>query len=542
MRAWDRYWFEPVAAIRPYLLLRAVYAVLALDLWTVTLPRGGRYGFGGFDVAHFGWLEAVRPFPSPTVYVGLLLLVGCLALVCALCDPGRWLRAIIAVLHSYSWAMSLHDTFQHHYFLSIVLTALVFFPRLGARDVVAPARTAPPVTSAWAFVLLAVNVSIVYAFAAISKLDIAWRTGEILRQAPVSQLQPMQAWAESLGVPAGLFWGASALGVIALEATVAAGYLICVHRDTSRRRWVGWLALLTSALAIGFHSSAEVVLSLRIGWFTYYMIAIAAAYLLPAAWLHALGGPLLRAAAWLDARLSGGPVAGRRDLAIAAVAAAVLASVGVGLALDLPGAPAAGLGAAVAVAVAALAGTVLDRRATAPLACGVAGALAAVAMGAAVGASDARYEFYMAVGRQYDRVGQGAEATDAYAHAARYGAASPEGLWSSAGSVIRIRVRRGEATGIFTQVSDGARKIGFKPGDVSFEGRLREGFLEGRMILRFAGTCYPDGRVVPVIGLIRRDGDTMVTYFYNFAVAPDCVDVGAPTVANTGWDRIVGAR
>jgi len=477
------------------------------------------------------------------VYVGLLLLVGFLALLCALCDPGRWLRAVIAVLHSYSWAMSLHDTFQHHYFLSIVLTALVFFPRLAARDVVgAAARTGPPLTSAWAFVLLAVNVSIVYAFAAISKLDVAWRTGEVIRLAPLSQLPPMQAWAEGVGVPAGLFWAASALGVIALEATVAVGYLVGVHRDTSRRRWVAWLAMLTCALAIGFHASAEVVLSLRIGWFTYYMVAIAAAYLLPAAWLHALAGPLLRAAAWLDARLSGGSLAGRRALATTAVVAAVLASIGVGRALDLPGAPAAGMAGAAAIALAALGGTALDRRAAAPLACGVAGALAAVAMGAALAASNGRYEYYMAAGRQLDRFGRRADATDAYAHAGRYGAASPDGLWSSAGSIIRVRVRHGEATGVFTHVSDGARRLGFKPGDVSFDGRMREGFLEGRMTLRFANACYPEGRAVPIIGFIRRDSEALVIHFYNFSVGPDCVDVGPPTVSDTVWDRIVGAR
>ena len=429
--AWDCYWFGPVAAIRPYILMRAVYAVLALDLWTVTMPRGGRYGFGGFDVAHFGWLDAVRPFPSPALYVGLLLLIGLLAFVCALCDPARWMRALIAVLHTYSWTMSLHDTFQHHYFLSMVLTAFVFFPRGAARDLVVARAAARPALSAWAFVLLAVNVSVVYFFAGVSKLDVAWRTGEILQLAPLSLLGPIQTWAESAGVPRDLFWAASALGVVVVEWTVAVGYLIGVRRDTSRSRWVAALAGLTCVLAIGFHASAEVVLSLRIGWFTYYMIIIAAVYLLPARWLHAAAGPLLRRAAWLDTRLAGGTPASARGLAGAAVAAAGLASVGSALALDLPGAPWAGVAGAVAIALAAVGGRALSRRPPAPVVCGVAGALAAVAMGAAVATSDAQFEYYMAVGRQLERFGQRAAATGAYERARRYGTTSPDGLWRS---------------------------------------------------------------------------------------------------------------
>ena len=549
--AWERFWFDPIAAIRPYLLMRAVYAVLALDLWIVTMPRGGRYGFGGFNAAHFGWLDAVQPLPTAALYVGLLLFIGFLALVCAFCDPGRWARALVAVLHTGSWAMSLHDTYQHHYFLSLVLIAFVFFPRGAARALLARDGAGRPAVSSWAFVLLLVNVALVYAFAALSKLDVAWRTGEVLRQAPLSRLGAIQVWANGVGIPAEGFWSAAALGVVAAEWTVAAGYLVGAWRDRSRSRWVAAIAGLTCALAVGFHAGAEAILSLRIGWFTYYMFLIAAIGLLPSGWLHAATAPALRAAAWLDARVAGADGPTGRWLGAGALAAAALAAAGVGVALDLPGAPAAGVAAA-ASTVAAVVGPRLlgrvrnglrPRGGPAPLALGVAGALAAAAMGTAVAASDARLDYYMAVGRQLEHFGDRTAATDAYTRAGRYGSPPLDGLWGSGGSRLRVSIRNGEATGVFDAVGDGARRIGFKPGDVSFVARVTNGQFDGRMTFRYETACYPEGRAVPVIGLLRRDGDTLVMHYYNLALDADCGDTGGYTIADTIWNRIrVGAR
>ncbi|HEX9765408.1 MAG TPA: HTTM domain-containing protein, partial [Nitriliruptorales bacterium] len=245
MTAWEHYWFGPVAAIRPYLLMKAVYGMLALDLWLVQIPRGGRYGAGGFNVAHFRWLDVVQPLPSPDLYVGLMLSLGLLALVCALSDPGRWARALVAVLHTYSWAMSLHDTYQHHYFLSLALAAFVFFPRVPARALAAPGDAGGSTVSAWAYALLGTNVGLVYAFTALAKLDPTWRTGEILRLAPHTFLAPLAGWAQGVGIPPSLFWRASALAVVALESVVAVGYLVATRRDDPGRPWVRMVTWLS---------------------------------------------------------------------------------------------------------------------------------------------------------------------------------------------------------------------------------------------------------------------------------------------------------
>ena len=122
------------------------------------------------------------------------------------------------------------------------------------------------------------------------------------------------------------------------------------------------IAGLTCAFAVGFHAGAEAILSLRIGWFTNYMLLIAAIGLLPSGWLHSATAPALRAAAWLDVRLAGADGPKGRWLGAGALAAAALAAAGVGVALELPGAPAAGVAAAAATVAAAVGPTSLGRR------------------------------------------------------------------------------------------------------------------------------------------------------------------------------------
>jgi hypothetical protein len=53
----------------------------------------------------------------------------------------RVLMGVLFVLYTYSWAQSLLDSYQHHYFVSIILACLTFFPKTSARDVHA---TLPP--------------------------------------------------------------------------------------------------------------------------------------------------------------------------------------------------------------------------------------------------------------------------------------------------------------------------------------------------------------------------------------------------------------
>lgn len=242
----EAFFFGGLDPVRPFLLLRATLVLLAFDCWIDLIPHGGRYGVGGFNIAHFAILDLL-PVPTPAVYVGGLLMTGILALVMAVRPWRPGLGALFA-LYTYGWASSMLDSYQHHYLLSLVLFSFAFFPTptgtvllgapqrgdrrrriagvllaLGVLEVVGRAcgvatplgaisdaswmvglqcglvvagglllflessdeRTredAPPLTSAFAYVSVTVTCAIVYFYTAITKLAPDWRDGAALRR------------------------------------------------------------------------------------------------------------------------------------------------------------------------------------------------------------------------------------------------------------------------------------------------------------------------------------------------------------------------
>ncbi|MCU0671217.1 MAG: HTTM domain-containing protein [Myxococcota bacterium] len=135
MTLFERYLFARVDSVRPWLLQRLFLVLFAFDCWVDHASHAGRYGFGDFNVAHFGWLDALAPTPSPGIYVGTILLAGLVAFAMAMTRPSRVGLGIVCALYTYGWAMSMLDSYQHHYLLSFVLLAMTFFPRLVRDDV-----------------------------------------------------------------------------------------------------------------------------------------------------------------------------------------------------------------------------------------------------------------------------------------------------------------------------------------------------------------------------------------------------------------------
>lgn len=134
MKAWNNYFYGPVAAIRPYLFQKCFLLVVATDALVLMAERGSRYGIDGFNVAHFAWLDRVHPLPTATWYVGILMLVSLLAYTIVFLGPSRVLLAALAVLYTYSWAMSRHDSYLHHYLITLILSCMVFFPKITYAD------------------------------------------------------------------------------------------------------------------------------------------------------------------------------------------------------------------------------------------------------------------------------------------------------------------------------------------------------------------------------------------------------------------------
>lgn len=143
MTAFDRYFHGDHGAARVVMFEKSFLALLALDTWMLMIGHAGRYGAGAFNVAHFAWLDAALPVPTPAFYIGVLTLTGLLALAILLAGHTRLALAALVVLYTFSWSMSMLDSYQHHYFVSLVLVCLVFFPKVSATDV-HPAAPAPP--------------------------------------------------------------------------------------------------------------------------------------------------------------------------------------------------------------------------------------------------------------------------------------------------------------------------------------------------------------------------------------------------------------
>lgn len=331
----------PVAAVRPYLLLKGTLLLLAFDMWLTRASHAGRYGAGGFNVAHFPWLDAAQPPVSPPFYVGACVLTGalCFAIVFAH-RPPRWLLGLTFVVHTWSWAMSMLDSYQHHYLLSIVLLCLAFFPQLSADEALevdAPdedekkkkkksrkgkrktkgAKPEPedttsqlgwvkaphPHVSAWAYTLFCMSTAVVYAYTAFSKTDPEWLSGAAFRRViryPAGDHPPMddpvglfRALLEPLGFTGETFWYAMGHSVVLVQIVCMAGYLLAPWRDRSSRIVTHVFFGVSMLTALSFHFGAE-DLGLEIGWFSYYMILYALVCMLPAPVLVALGRAVFR--------------------------------------------------------------------------------------------------------------------------------------------------------------------------------------------------------------------------------------------------------
>jgi hypothetical protein len=456
----DRYLFSPIDRVRPWLLYRGLLLLLAFDLWIDLVSHGGRYGVGGFNVAHFGWLDAVQPHPSADLYVGVLLLSGLLAFTLALVRPVRWALGLLAALYTWSWAMSMLDSYQHHYLLSLLLLSLTFFPRLTAADVfpgdeldphkdgdepqatdaggtkrarrrqqkrkknkVAQAterarfRFFGPWTSAWGYVSFGITGGLVYGFTAVTKMEADWREGHALRRL-TSRNEPVLAVRDRFvewGMEPSSFWELFATSAIALQVVIGAGYLLAARRDARPSKARSAFFFLSLAAALSFHVGAE-LLELRIGWFSYYMLYVPLVFFLPRRALRRVAfvatAPVRRLSrAWT-------PEEGRGVVAAMGIAAGGIVAL-IGYLVDLPGGLGAGASAGALLGGATVVAAVRGRAARAqPYV--VAGALASLAMWAAIASTDVRFDYYRRVGGDMRRRGELEEALDAYIKANRY--------------------------------------------------------------------------------------------------------------------------
>ncbi|MFI5306158.1 MAG: hypothetical protein ACHQ53_02330 [Polyangiales bacterium] len=498
-------------ASRAYLFSKLFLLMLALDTWMLMIGHAGRYGVAGFNVAHFGWLDAIAPTPSARSYVAVLLLTGLLALVVALTGIRRLPVLLLFLLYSYSWSMSMLDSYQHHYFVSLILFCLVFFPETSALEIHPPPpsldpdsrkrkhrveqergaraeragsiyvasvlaitlayaridsrghtfvafflfaaaiglatwyygaeRAAPLQRPGFGFSLLGATVAIVYTFTAIAKMDKNWVQGHTMLQISAAEqvFAGPAAFAARHGIDHDRFFSLLSTLVIPQELALAGCYLLAVHRDRMRSRLASAICTLGFVLAVVLHVGAE-AMGLQIGWFSYYMLALACCFLLPLLVVDKLATVftwparfLLRATQEWE---SAGPIPRLGSLALAVGCGLLLLLIG--RMIDLPGSE-----LACSVAAAVLLGTTLCSlyltRARDPRRDAVATAIAAAGMWLALATSSVRWDFYRYLGGDQRRRGELDAALETYVHGERY---APPGESRSA-QIKELRQRLG---------------------------------------------------------------------------------------------------
>jgi hypothetical protein len=410
---------------RAYLLQKVVYGLLAFDVWLTMISHGGRYGMASFNVAHFAWIDRALPLPNAATYLALLSLTGLCSLQLVLFRMQRWLKLLVFALYTFSWLWSLLDSYQHHYLLSWLLLWAAFVPEVSSRqaravDAVLVAGIGVPMT--------AITCAIVYGFTGLAKSEPDFRAGYVLERLshsrPIGSAQPGELdplrdlVISTLGVDARTAWTLLACSLIALQWSISAGYLASITRDERPARLTQWLSALGGLGALSFHAFAELTEMFDIGWFSYYMLAVALALLSPARWAARVAAAL----AWPEYVLSKRwealrPLPLRRAaLILVSVAACIVI---IGSRVGLPGVQAA---SAFFACMVLGWGTLLARKASAAVAVRFAGAAIACSglCWLALTQSEVRFDYYRRTAGELLTLGELEPALAAYREAERY--------------------------------------------------------------------------------------------------------------------------
>jgi hypothetical protein len=416
---WSGYWATSYHPARVWWLRRGVSLLLALDALILMLEHGGRYGVGGFNVAHFAWLDGLVGVPSPSLYLSLLTGSALLALCGAMGALPRAGHAALLLTYSLAWALSQHDSYQHHYLLSWLLLWLLWLPMPR----LAECQETEAATSAAGLPLFATTCATVYWFTAISKSSGLWQSGAVLRHlaatpGPFASLQGLA----QLGLGDAAFrWAAH--GVWLLQLLIAAAYALAPIRDAAEAGQLAWggAASLTRRVctlgwlgALGFHLLTEFDAGFAIGWFSYYMVWIACVLLAPRAWLAHLSRLTLRCLGLVLQRFTLGLPSCLLGLFVAS-AAAVALTIGADLPGVARGACCVGLAYMTGAFLYLRRGKLLEANA---LALSVAASLSLLVL--ALSATEIRFDYYRRAAGELRHMGELQQSLELYRKAQRH--------------------------------------------------------------------------------------------------------------------------
>ncbi len=247
------FWTGPDVSETQLARFRLVFfALIAVDAF-LFLAHAPRYGAGGFNVAQFPALSFLTPELSRVAVIVCSIVMSYLAARIALGIGTRWLTACLAVIYAIVYLSSQLDSFQHHFLLVLVLASLATI------DWSDSSKRGPAVR------LIMLQVSVVYVFAAVSKMEATWWDGNTL-EAAFAQLDPSVA----VDVVKKLGYGNAARLIVLIELAVA----VAIHFRATR--------LPTALVGIGLHVGIQLA-GFKIELFSYYMLAIYLLVLPPSA-------------------------------------------------------------------------------------------------------------------------------------------------------------------------------------------------------------------------------------------------------------------
>lgn len=257
-RNWAEFWDEsPFLAVRINLLRVFLFGLVGIDAF-LQISHAPRYGAGGFNVSHLPWLDTWLPLPGPALMLFVFLLQSYLAFRIAAGQADRLSLGLLATLFGGGYFISQVDSYQHHYLLFLILGVALVVPWRAARS--SPPRVLLP---SWGLKLITVQISFLYLWAAIAKMDPLWLAGSTLSMQvhdDVTRELIVRAGAK-LGLGVDQTWSMMSWTVMVGELLVALGWQL------KRFRWFTFL------LGLSFHVGVE-LLGYKIGLFSYFMMAL----------------------------------------------------------------------------------------------------------------------------------------------------------------------------------------------------------------------------------------------------------------------------
>ena len=246
-------------------LIASFFFLLAYDVLTICLSHAPRYGAGQFNVAHFSILDTLLPLPTPSRISFLYIGAGILSLIVAFGFIHRLAVLGITLCYSIAYFWSQADSYQHHYLIVLILILFCLFP---VEQKQSKAKKIYP-SSHLALTALYIQMSLIYGWTAVAKVDHAWLSGDTLSNLIYGpQRQTLLEWAQFFNLSEGEFFKMMGWGVMLGEFFAAVAFLFKPLRSVGF--WIiPW-----------FHIMVEWV-GFDIELFSYYMLLINFALLSP---------------------------------------------------------------------------------------------------------------------------------------------------------------------------------------------------------------------------------------------------------------------